>query len=136
MDKAPSPPVEDADRILLVDDDRPLLGFTAKYLARLGYRTTACSGSEEAWRLFSAVGADFALAVVDFSLRGVPGPKLARMMLDHNPITRLVLTSGLHMDPKAIEGPGSDRVAFLHKPFTPAMLVQTIVSLVGKPHAD
>jgi two-component system, cell cycle sensor histidine kinase and response regulator CckA len=119
-------------RIILVDDDLPLLGFTAKYLARLGYQVTACTGSDEAWRLFSASGANYAVAVVDFTLRGVSGPQLARMMLDHNPEAKLVLTSGLHMDPKAIDGAAAGRVAFLHKPFTPPMLVGTIAALLGK----
>jgi DNA-binding NtrC family response regulator len=123
-------------RIIVVDDDRFLLGFTSKYLSRLGYQVTSCSGSDEAWRLFSAGPAEFKVAVIDYTLAGVSGAQLARMFLDHNPITGLVLTSGFHIDPRALEPLGSERVAFLHKPFTPAMLVEAIVSLTDKPHAD
>jgi two-component system cell cycle sensor histidine kinase/response regulator CckA len=123
-------------RIMVVDDDRSLLGFTSKYLARLGYQVTSCSRSDEAWALFSAAGVDFPAVVIDFTLPGLSGARLAHRMLEHNSRTRVVLTSGFHMDPKSLDGTDSTRVAFLHKPFTPAMLVETIDALLGSSHAD
>src|SRR5690349_6597700 len=124
-------------RIMVVDDDRSLLGLTAKYLARHGFQVTSCTGSDEAWRLFSAPDAGYDVVVIDFTLAGTSGPQLARRMLEQNAAVWLVLTSGFHMDPKALDGAGgASRVAFLHKPFSPAMLVETISSLIRKTHAD
>src|SRR6266576_2192393 len=109
--------------IMVVDDDRALLGFTNKYLSRLGYSVTACRTSEEAWTLFSAPAANYSLVVVDLSMPGLSGEELSRRMLSADPHVRLILTSGYPFDPrKTLDG--GERVAFLHKPFTPSMLTE------------
>jgi len=43
-------PVKPNARIMVVDDDPALLGFTCKYLSRLGYSVVPYRSSEEAWR--------------------------------------------------------------------------------------
>jgi DNA-binding response OmpR family regulator len=117
---------------MVVDDDQGLLSFTSRYLARRGYAVTACRAGEEAWEQFSAPGAAYSVAVVDLSLPGLTGAELSRRMLEHNPDVRLALTSGFPMDPNALAGVDAGRIAFLHKPFTPAMLVETIERLRRK----
>jgi DNA-binding response OmpR family regulator len=120
-----------AGRIMVVDDDQALLGFTTKYLSRLGYSVAAYRSSEEAWRQFSAPAANYALIVVDLSLPVLSGEELASMMLDANPEVRLIITSGYPFDPARRFDSGGDRVAFLHKPFAPSMLTETIDRLLG-----
>jgi hypothetical protein len=58
--------------------------------------------------------------------------------LDANPEVRLILTSGYPFDMENLFQTTSDRLAFLHKPFTPAMLAETIDKLIGasKKNAD
>src|SRR5436309_12934377 len=89
----------DRGRIMVVDDDRALLGFTAKYLSRLGYSVAAYRNPEEAWTQFIAPEANYSLVVVDLSLPGVSGEELSRRMLNANPDIRLILTSGYPLDP-------------------------------------
>jgi len=57
-------------------------------------------------------------------------------MLSANPDIRLILTSGYPIDPGKTLLDGGERVAFLHKPFTPAMLTKTIDRLIGSGDAD
>jgi hypothetical protein len=59
------------------------------------------------------------------------GEQLARMMRGEKPEIRIILTSGypFDMEPLLAEG-GPDRAAFLHKPFTPAMLAETVARLL------
>jgi two-component system cell cycle sensor histidine kinase/response regulator CckA len=123
---------------MVVDDDPALLGFTCKYLSRLGYSVTPYRSAEEAWKHFDMPGAPFALALIDFSLSGLSGERLSRLMLDANPEVRLILTSGYPFDMENLFQTTSDRLAFLHKPFTPAMLAETIDKLIGasKKNAD
>src|SRR5437764_1113821 len=87
-------------RIMVVDDDRALLGFTAKYLSRLGYSVAAFRSPEEAWTQFSGPDANYSLVLVDLSLPGLSGEELARRMLSANPEVRLILTSGYPFDPQ------------------------------------
>ena len=59
------------------------------------------------------------------------------MMLRANPAVRLVLTSGYPFDTQKLLEPGPDRMAFLHKPFTPSMLAEAVKRLIRTgPDAD
>ena len=119
-----------AARIMVVDDDASLLGFTCKYLERLGYRAFPFGNSEKAWESFSAPDASYTVALIDLSMPGISGKHLCRKMLDVNPGIRLILTSGYPFDTESYLGAGPDRVAFLHKPFSPAKLTETVGRLV------
>jgi FixJ family two-component response regulator len=60
------------------------------------------------------------------------GEQLSRMMLEARPEIRLILTSGYPFDmQKALSAAGAERLAFLHKPFTPAMLAETVTRLLA-----
>ena len=124
--------------IMVVDDDAALLGFTTKYLSRLGYKVTPHRSSEEAWKQFSSPDANYSIVIVDVSLPGISGTDLARMMLNANPRVRLILTSGYPFDTRKLLNGGDNRIAFLHKPFTPAMLTETVRRLItaAGTHAD
>jgi DNA-binding NtrC family response regulator len=117
-------------RILVIDDDAALLAFTCKYLSRLGYRVVPYRSAEEAWTHFQAVAAHYSLAVIDLSMPGISGGHLAQMMFGLDPEIRLILTSGYPFDPQGSLEAEPDRVAFLHKPFTPAMLAEAVNRLI------
>ena len=115
---------------MVIDDDAPLLGFTAKYLARLGYSVATYRSSEQAWKDFTAPAAKYALVLIDLSLAGLSGAALSKMMLSSNPAVRLILMSGSPFDTEKLREAGPDRMAFLHKPFTPAMLAETVEQMM------
>jgi two-component system cell cycle sensor histidine kinase/response regulator CckA len=124
-------------RIMVVDDDPALLGFTCKYLSRLGYTVVPYRSSEEAWKQFQTSGAGFSLGLIDQSMPGISGEQLSRMMLSVNPEIRLIITSGYPVDPQSLLETTPDRIAFLLKPFTPAMLAETVNRLVrASPNED
>ena len=118
-------------RILVIDDDAALLAFTCRYLSRLGYSLVPYRSAEEAWKHFQAAGAQYSLVVIDLSMRGISGEQLCRMMLGLYPQLRLILTSGYPFDAERSLTAEPGRVVFLHKPFTPAMLVETVNQLIG-----
>jgi DNA-binding response OmpR family regulator len=122
---------------MVIDDDPALLGFTCKYLTRLGYSVAPYQNAEEAWRQFAIPPADYSLVVIDLSMPGISGQQLARMMLDLNPEVRLILTSGYPFDTQKLLDTEPDRTAFLHKPFTPGMLAGAVSRLLrGSPKID
>ena len=61
---------------------------------------------------------------------GLSGEKLSHMMLSRNPEIRLILMSGYPFDTQGLLEAGPDRLAFLHKPFTPAMLMEAVDRLI------
>jgi DNA-binding NtrC family response regulator len=117
-------------RILVIDDDAALLSFTCKYLSRLGYRVVPYRSAEEAWKHFQATGAHYSLVVIDLSMPGISGQQLARMMLGLDPEIRLILTSGYPFDTERSLPAEPDRVVFIHKPFTPALLAEIVDRLI------
>jgi DNA-binding NtrC family response regulator len=118
-------------RIMVIDDDPALLGFTSKYLVRLGYTVAPYRNPEEAWRQFTVPGSDYSLVVVDVAMPALSGEQLSRMMLGANPGIRLILTSGYPFDIEGLRALGGpERLAFLHKPFTPGMLAETVARLL------
>ena len=118
---------------MVIDDDPALLNFTCKYLTRLGYSVAPYRSAEEAWRQFESQAADYSLAVIDISMPGLSGEQLSELMLRSKPDVRLILMSGYPFDTQRLLEAGRERIAFLHKPFTPAMLADTVNRLLGNP---
>jgi two-component system cell cycle sensor histidine kinase/response regulator CckA len=118
---------------MVIDDDPALLNFTCKYLTRLGYSAVPYRSAEEAWRQFQSPAADYSLAVIDVSMPGLSGEQLSSMMLRSKPDVRLILMSGYPFDTQRLLEAGRERMAFLHKPFTPAMLAETVNRLLSSP---
>jgi FixJ family two-component response regulator len=52
--------------------------------------------------------------------------ELALQMLDANPSLRVIAASGYPVDMSRLETAAPGRVAFLHKPFTPEMLADSV----------
>ncbi|HBY61448.1 MAG TPA: hypothetical protein DEH78_16625 [Solibacterales bacterium] len=118
------------DRILIVDDESSLLFLLEKYLQRVGYSVVACSTAADGWRHFQSAPADFALAVIDYSLPDRNGDTLLKELLGVRPELRAVLCSGYPVDISGIS-PGSGQVEALQKPFTPRMLGDAIQRLLS-----
>ena len=117
---------------MVVDDDPALLGFTCKYLTRLGYSAIPYRSSEEAWKHFETSGLRYSLALIDRSMPVISGEQLSRMMSNLDPEVRLILTSGYPFDTASLLDLPQERLAFLHKPFTPTMLAETVDRLLRR----
>ncbi len=115
-----------AGRILIVDDEPPLLRMMSVYLSRLGYSVTTAATTEEAWEKMESAPSEFACAVLDATMAGLSMRDLALMMLSANPTLRVLAASGYPVDMSDVEAQAPGRVGFLHKPFTPEMLATAL----------
>lgn len=119
-------------RILIVEDEPPLIQLLQKYLTRLGYEVEAHSTSTEALRRFESAPAAFDLVIADLGLPDFPGDTLLTRMLEIQPNLRILICSGspffLENLPKALE----KQVSFLQKPFVPKMLADAVQQLLAK----
>ena len=118
--------MEPARRILIVDDEAQLLKMMRVYLQRLGYIVTVCDTTDDAWRLVDTEPEAFAAAVLDASMTGLSMEDLALRILRANGGVRVLATSGYPVDMGILEAAAPGRVAFLHKPFPPERLADTL----------
>ncbi|HUB79603.1 MAG TPA: response regulator [Bryobacteraceae bacterium] len=118
-------------RILIVDDEPPLLRMMSLYLGRHGYTVTTSDASDKAWALVEADPSAFDVAVLDGSMEGMTTEELAGRMLDANPAICVLCASGYPVDISALSAKAPGRVAFLLKPFTPQSLTSAVGGLVA-----
>jgi len=113
-------------RILLVDDEEALLRLMYRYLVRLGYEVDPCAGAEQAWALFQSQPHEYALAIVDLMMPGMPGQELIRRMLEVSPGLRVLTCSGHPFADSRLVAAEPGRVRMLVKPFVPQMLADAV----------
>jgi PAS domain S-box-containing protein len=93
-DTAAPPPRGKGERVLLVEDEAPLLAVTAEVLSRLGYEPVSFSDSRAALAAFAAAPGRFDVVVADEVMPGLTGTGLASVLRRHRPDLPIVLTSG------------------------------------------
>jgi PAS domain S-box-containing protein len=82
------------ERVLLVDDEAPLLAVTAEVLSRLGYDAVSFDDSHDALAAFEAEPERFDVVVTDEVMPGLTGTALARALRRRRPDLPIVLLSG------------------------------------------
>jgi two-component system cell cycle sensor histidine kinase/response regulator CckA len=123
-------------RILIVDDEPPLLKMMSLYLGRLGYSVTTADTTEKAWAEVEAAPGEFACAVIDATMAGLSMRDLALKLLAASPTLCVLAASGYPVDMTDIEAEAPGRVAFLHKPFSPEMLAASVRRMLAPQQED
>ena len=93
-DTAAPPPRGNGERVLLIDDEAPLLAVTAEVLSRLGYEPVSFSDSHAALAAFEAAPGRFDVVVTDEVMPGLTGTGLASVLRRRRPALPIVLVSG------------------------------------------
>jgi CheY-like chemotaxis protein len=118
-------------RILLVDDEPPLLKVMSVYLERLGYAVATARSTEQALAAFERTPADFAAVVLDATMPGLATRDLALQLLNLSASLRVIVTSGYPIEIAEVESAAPGRVARLPKPFTPEMLASVVEGMIA-----
>ena len=118
-------------KILIVDDEPPLLKMMSAYLSRLGYTVTTSSSTEDAWKEVEAAPGGFDAAVLDGTMPGMSLEELVRQLVRANPAIAVIAASGYAVDMAAVEAAAPGRAAFLLKPFSPEMLAEAVRRMLG-----
>ncbi len=82
------------ERILLVDDESPLIDVERQLLERLGYSVTTQTKSREALRLFGKEPMNYDLVITDLTMPELTGDNLARELLKVRADIPIVLCTG------------------------------------------
>jgi len=116
-------------RILVVDDEEPILSAIREYFGSLGYDVDCAREMEEAEALLAHVR--YALLIADLRLTGsqtTEGLELVRFARERSPWTRTILLTGHGSMEMEIEALGRGVDAFLQKP----QPLSHLADIVGK----
>ena len=119
-------------RILVVDDEEPILFAIRDYLEPLGWQVDCAQELEEAEALLSHIR--YTLLIADLRLTGIhsnEGLELIRFVRERSPWTRVIVLTGygsVEIEGEAV-GRGVD--AFLLKPQPLAALAEIAARLTG-----
>ena len=121
-----------AARILLVDDEIPLLQLLEKHLQRLGYAVETHSTSLDALSHFEAAPGTYDLVIADLGMPDMPGDTMLTRMLEIQPELLILICSGSPFFVSSLPSALEKQVAFLQKPFAPKMLAEAIERLLAR----
>jgi CheY-like chemotaxis protein len=104
------------ERILLVDDEKPIVRMEQMVLENLGYHVTPLTSSLEALAVFKATPHDFDLVITDMNMPEMTGLELAGELNSIRPGVPILICSGFSskLDEKSAGAKGIN--GFLMKP--------------------
>jgi two-component system cell cycle sensor histidine kinase/response regulator CckA len=82
------------ERILLVDDEKPIVNIITKILSSLGYDVQSRTSSIEALELFKAMPKKFDMVITDMTLPQMSGDALAQELMKIRPDLPVILCTG------------------------------------------
>jgi DNA-binding NtrC family response regulator len=117
-------------KILLVEDEPPLLQLLEKHLQRLGFEVETYLRSFDALRHFEAAPDSYDMVIADLSMPDLSGDTLLTRMLEVRPDLRVLICSGSPFFIENLPSALQRQVAFLQKPFVPKMLEEAVRNLL------
>lgn len=117
-------------KILLVEDEPPLLQLIEKYLQRLGFEVETYLRSVDALRNFETAPDGYGMVIADLGMPDIPGDTLLTRMLEIRPDLRILVCSGSPFFIENLPNSLQQQVAFLQKPFVPKMLAEAVRNLL------
>jgi len=123
-------------RVLVVDDEEPLLSFLKTALERGGLRVTAATSGKEALKMLER--GEFSGVVSDLRMPdGIGGAELYDWVREHRPelSSRFLFITGNASDPYAMEVQERTHTQFIEKPFRIALLIE-LIKKISSPRED
>jgi CheY-like chemotaxis protein len=104
------------ERILIIDDEIPVLSMMQQRLRQMGYRVVTRADSVEALQTFRAEPTMFDLVITDHTMPTMLGAELAEQVGDLRPDIPVVLMTGLNQPPNLSGSRYAARRAVFQKP--------------------
>lgn len=123
---------DDAQHILVVDDDQRIRDLLARYLFQNGYRVTTAADAASARA--SMRGLAFDLILLDWMMPGESGISLARDLTGQYDVPVCMLTARTDPDER-VAGLEAGVEDFIHKPFEPRELLLRIRNILRRGQA-
>jgi|GEM_PF-5115799 len=114
------------ERIMLIDDEKPIADIMQRTLKKFGYRVIAYTSSVEAGRVFTEQPDAFDLVITDMNMPKVKGTELARNFLEVRPDIPILLWTGYSEETDHQEAQNIGIREILSKPVPIDQLTTTI----------
>ncbi len=122
-------PDDNANHILLVDDDKRIRDLLSRLLKENGYRVSVAANAADARTCLS--GLDFDLLILDVMMPGETGLELAGALRQDSDVPILMLTARSEA-PDRIAGLEAGVDDYLSKPFEPKELMLRIAAILRR----
>jgi two-component system, OmpR family, phosphate regulon response regulator OmpR len=133
MPSNPTPLPDNAQHLLVIDDDSRIRSLLQKYLANNGYRVTTAQNATEARKTLS--GLAFDLLILDVMMPGESGMDFAASLRQSSQIPILMLTARAESESR-IQGLEIGVNDYLPKPFEPRELLLRIRNILKYQDSD
>jgi len=123
------------ETILLVEDEAQIREIIEVALEQAGYTVLSAGNGEEALALSQQHHGALHLIITDVVMPGMNGTNLVEQLLVNRPLTKVLFISGYTDGEASIQQMDKEQQALLRKPFTPAILIDAVRSLLDNESA-
>ncbi|TAJ10171.1 MAG: response regulator [Nitrospirae bacterium] len=123
-----------SETLLVVEDDDSVRTFTCQVLRGQGYRVLEAKDGHHALLLCEQHKDPIHLVVTDVVMPDMSGREVADRLTPCRPETKVLYLSGYTDDTIVHHGVLDPAIAFLHKPFTPDVLLRKVREVLATPH--
>ncbi|HEV8483681.1 MAG TPA: PAS domain S-box protein [Blastocatellia bacterium] len=124
-------PTGKGELILIVDDELGILEITKGTLETYGYRVLTANDGTEALAVYAQHKDEIRVVVTDVMMPYMDGPATVRALRKMNPRVKVVVSSGLDANDKAMESSGLSVQGFLSKPYTAERLLKILAEILS-----
>jgi two-component system, cell cycle sensor histidine kinase and response regulator CckA len=121
------------ERILVVDDEIPVLSMLQQRLRKMGYRVITRADSLDAMETFRAEPERFDLVLTDHTMPAMQGAELAERLGEIRPDLPVILMTGLNQPPDFADSPHAARRVVFQKPIDFVQLSHQLRKLLDVP---
>lgn len=124
------------ERVLMVDDEAPIVRLVTQMLERLGYRVAGKTDSRNALAAFKGDPDGYDLVITDVSMPHLPGDRLSRELIAIRPDLPIIICTGFSekIDPEIARAQGIR--GFLMKPIVKSDLARLVRKVLDERQGD
>ncbi|RQD63056.1 MAG: response regulator [Desulfonatronovibrio sp. MSAO_Bac4] len=119
-------PVKGSETILIVDDEEEIRELTKEILESWGYDVLSADSGERALHIYEQHGKDIDLVIMDLNMPGMGGSQCMQLMLEQDPLVRILISSGYSANGQAGKVLDSGAYGFIGKPYQLNELIRKV----------
>jgi len=124
--------LHEAGRILVVDDEQPIVFFLTQVLEHLGYTVDSCLSSETACQMYRAQNGAYDLVITDMGMPGMTGLELAEELKKIRPDVPILICTGFSEQVTLDNYSQIGLAGFVAKPFSAEQLSKEVHRILVK----
>jgi two-component system cell cycle sensor histidine kinase/response regulator CckA len=117
--------------VLIVDDEEAVRSVARNTLQRRGYRTIEAADGREALDVYQRFAAEVSLVLLDLTMPYMNGEEILRELQVLTPSVKVLLSSGFNEVEAVRRFTGKGLAGFLQKPYSSALLAETVRRIIG-----